>query len=58
MTENDTCDTFKSRNDSTITLVLCKGELKMTQKYIKTFTVLYTMEAEYQQGKGFQTEVY
>ena len=32
MTKNDTCDTFKSRNDSTITLLLCKGELKMTQK--------------------------
>ena len=37
MIENDTCDTFKSRNDSTITLLLCKGELKMTQKYIKKF---------------------
>ena len=35
MTENDTCDTFKSRNDSTITLLLCKGELKMTQKIHK-----------------------
>ena len=35
MTENDTCETFKSRNDSTITLLVCKGELKMTQKIHK-----------------------
>ena len=35
MTENDTCDTFKSRNDSTITLIFFKGELKMTQKIHK-----------------------
>lgn len=35
MIENNTCDTFKSRNDSTITLHLCKGELKMTQKIHK-----------------------
>jgi len=35
MIENDTCDTFKSRNDSAITLLLCKGELKMTQKIQK-----------------------
>ena len=35
MTENDTCDTFKSRNDSTITLLLCRGELKTTQKIHK-----------------------
>ena len=35
MTENDTCDTFKSRNDSTITLLFCKGELKMTQQIHK-----------------------
>ena len=41
MTENDTCDTFKSRNDSTITLLLCKEELKMTQntqKHLQLFT--------------------
>ena len=35
MIENDTCNTFKSRNDSTIALLICKGELKMTQKIHK-----------------------
>ena len=40
MTENDTCDTSKSRNDSSITLLLCKRELKMahnTQKHSQFF---------------------
>ena len=42
MTENDTCDTFKSRNDSTITLLFCKGELKMTQQIHKnTYSSLH-----------------
>ena len=35
MTENDTYDTFKLRNDSTTTLLFCKGELKMTQQIHK-----------------------
>ena len=48
MTENDTCDTFKSRNESTITLLLCKGELKMTQntqKHLQFF-------AQWRQNNG------
>ena len=40
MTENDTCDTFKSRNDSTITLLFAKENWKWLNKYTKTFTVL------------------
>ena len=29
LTKNDTCDIFKSKDDSSITLLLCKRELKM-----------------------------
>ena len=41
MTENDTCDTFKSRNDNTITLLLCKRELKMAQNTKNIYSSLH-----------------
>ncbi len=40
MTENDTCDTFKSKDDNTITLLFTKDNWKWLNKYTKTFTVL------------------
>ena len=40
LTENDTCDTFKSKDDSSIKLLFCKCELwmaKNTQNHSKIF---------------------
>ena len=58
MTENDTCDTFNQEMTIQLRYFLqrrTKNDSTNTQKHLQFFC---TMEAEYQQGKGFQTEIY
>jgi len=58
MFENDSYDTFKSNDDSSIMLLFCKKRTESDKNTLKTLTALCTLEVEYQQGKGFQTEGY
>jgi len=58
MAENDSYDTFKSNDDISIMSLFCKKRTENDKNTLKTLTVLYTLEVEYQQGKGFQTEGY
>jgi len=53
MAENDSYDTFRSKNDISIMLLFCKREPKMMQNTLKTLTVLCTMEVERCKGRGF-----
>jgi len=52
MAKNDSYDTFRSKNESLIMLLFCKKRTKNDAKYIKTLTVLCTMEAEKCKGRG------
>jgi len=47
MAENDSYDTFKSNDDSSITLLFCKKRTESDKNTLKTLTILCTLEVEY-----------
>ena len=53
MTENNIYNTFRLRNDSSTTLLLCKKRTENGAQYIKTLTVLCTIEVEWWKRRGF-----
>ena len=53
MAENDSYDTFRSKNDRSIMLLFLQKRTENDAKYIKTLTVLCTMEAKICKGRGF-----